>query len=122
MKSNTSKYRYDRVTMGILMSDFAFSKDSAAPGDLFPDFKVASTDGETILKERFLGKRPLLVVFGSATCPMTASSIESLKRLYARFGNRVAFVTLNVREAHPAENTTQPRSSEQKLEHARRLK
>ncbi len=58
MKSNTSKYRYDRVTMGILMSDFAFNKGSAAPGDLFPDFKVASTDGGVIAKEQFLGKRP----------------------------------------------------------------
>ena len=42
MKSNTSKYRYDRVTMGILMTDFAFSKGSAAPGDLFPIFNIAS--------------------------------------------------------------------------------
>ncbi len=122
MKPNTSKYRYNRVTMGILMSDFAFSKGSAASGDLFPDFKVASTDGDVIAKEHFLGKRPLLVVFGSATCPMTASSIESLKRLHAEFGDRVTFVTLNVREAHPAENMPQPRIFEQKLEHARRLK
>ena len=36
MKSNESKYRYDRVTMGILMSDFAFSKGSAEPGVPFP--------------------------------------------------------------------------------------
>ncbi len=48
MKLDASKYRYDRVTTGILMSDFAFSKGSAAPGDLFPDFEVASTDGMTI--------------------------------------------------------------------------
>ncbi len=54
MKSNTSKYRYDRVTMGILMSDFAFSKGSAAPRDQFPNFKVASTDGKVIAKEHFL--------------------------------------------------------------------
>ena len=119
---NTADYRYDRVTMRILMSDFAFSKGSAAPGDLFPNFKVASTDGEMIAKEHFLGQRPLLVVFGSATCPMTASSIESLKRLHVQFGDRVTFVTLNVREAHPAENVAQPRTFEQKLEHARRLK
>jgi len=122
VKSSTSKYRYDRVTMGILMSDFAFSKDSAAPGDQFPNFQVASTDGEMIAKEHFLGKRPLLVVFGSTTCPMTVSSIESLKRLHKQFGDRVSFVTLNVREAHPAENMPQPRTFEQKLEHARRLK
>ncbi len=37
--------------MGILMSDFAFNKGSAAPGDLFPDFKIASTD-ETVTQLR----------------------------------------------------------------------
>jgi len=41
MKPNTSKYRYDRVTMGILMSDFAFSKGGTEPGDLFPHFELA---------------------------------------------------------------------------------
>ena len=53
---------------------------------------------------------------------MTASSIEPLKRLHAQFGDRVTFVTLNVREAHPAENMAQPGTLEQKLKHARRLK
>jgi hypothetical protein len=53
---------------------------------------------------------------------MTASSIASLKRLHTQFADRVAFVTLNVREAHPAENVAQPHTFEQKLEHARRLK
>ncbi len=51
MKPNASTYRYERVTMGILMSDFAFNKGSAAPGDLFPDFKIASTD-ETVTQLR----------------------------------------------------------------------
>ena len=53
MKSNTSKYRYDRVTMGILMSDFAFSKGGTEPGDLFPNFELAATDGEVIAREHF---------------------------------------------------------------------
>ena len=35
MKPNAANYRYDRVTMGILMSDFAFSKGSAAPETCF---------------------------------------------------------------------------------------
>ncbi len=122
MKSNTADYRYDRVTMEILMSDFSFSKGSAEPGGPFPDFKVVSTDGDVISKEDFQGKCPLVMVFGSATCPMTVSSIESLKKLYARFGDQVTFITLNVREAHPAENMPQPRTLAQKQEHARRLK
>ena len=50
---------------------------------------------------------------------MTASAIPSLKRLYSEFGERITFVMLNVREAHPGGNYPQPETYEEKLEHAR---
>ncbi len=53
--------------------------------------------------------------------PLTASSIEPLKRLHQEFGRDIGFVTVNVREAHPGENYRQPMNYEQKLEHARDL-
>jgi len=49
---------------------------------------------------------------------MTASAGPVLKRLYASYGNRVAFVTLYVREAHPGGRYPQPQTFEEKLEHA----
>lgn len=53
---------------------------------------------------------------------MTASAGPALKNLHVEFGDRVAFVTLYVREAHPGENYPQPETFEQKLEHARAYK
>src|SRR5919197_420049 len=53
---------------------------------------------------------------------MTASAVPALKQLYAEFGDRMAFAVLYVREAHPGERYPQPRSFEQKLEHARAFK
>ena len=50
---------------------------------------------------------------------MTASAGPVLKRLYQEFGDRVAFGTLYVREAHPGERYPQPETLEQKLAHAR---
>jgi hypothetical protein len=50
---------------------------------------------------------------------MTASAGPALKRLYADFRDRVAFVTLYVREAHPGERYPQPETFESKLAHAR---
>lgn len=50
---------------------------------------------------------------------MTASAGPVLKRLHEEFGDRVAFVTLYTREAHPGERYPQPDTFEQKLEHAR---
>jgi hypothetical protein len=59
---------------------------------------------------------------GSVTCPMTADAETMLKRLYARFADRVAFVTLYVREAHPGDQYPQPDTCDQKLRHARELR
>lgn len=52
---------------------------------------------------------------------MTASASLVLKRLFAEFGDRVAFATLYVREAHPGDRYPQPTSFERKLQHARDL-
>lgn len=64
----------------------------------------------------------MLLVTGSYTCPMTASSDPMLKRLHARFGGRIEFVLLHVREAHPGERFDQVDEAEQKRQHARALK
>lgn len=50
---------------------------------------------------------------------MTASAGPALTQLHREFGDRVAFVTLYVREAHPGERYPQPDTLEKKLEHAR---
>lgn len=50
---------------------------------------------------------------------MTASAGPALKRLHREFGDRVAFVTLYVREAHPGEHYPQAKTDQEKLAHAR---
>lgn len=114
-------YLYDHVTSKVLGEDLDFSDDAPGPGDRLPDFDLPTATGKRVRSADFVGHEPLLVVFGSFTCPMTASSVPSLKRLYARFGNRIVFLMVYVREAHPGENFPQPRTLEQKLEHARAL-
>ncbi len=84
-----------------------------------PDFDLPTTDGDRIRKGDFLGRRPLLLTLASITCPMALSAVPELKRLHARFGGQVEFVTLYVREAHPGERYPQPDTMEQKLAHAR---
>lgn len=50
---------------------------------------------------------------------MTKSAREALHRLHAAYGDRIRFVTLYVREAHPGDNYPQPDTFERKLTHAR---
>ncbi len=115
---DSSDYRYRHVTMGVLLDDFRFGKSALKAGDPFPDFDIPTTDGGRIRRSDFIGRKPLLLVFGSVTCPMTVSSIPPLKQLHAEFGDRVGFVMLGVREAHPAETYEQPQTLEQKRRHA----
>lgn len=87
-----------------------------------PDFDLPTVDGDRIGKSDFVGRTPVLLTMGSVTCPMTAAADPALKRLHAEFGDRVAFVTLYVREAHPGDQYPQPEEFQRKVTHARDLK
>lgn len=50
---------------------------------------------------------------------MTKSAGPALRRLHERLGDRVRFVSLYVREAHPGARYPQPDTIERKLQHAR---
>lgn len=50
---------------------------------------------------------------------MTASAGPALRQFHHEFGDRVRFVTLYVREAHPGEVYPQPDTFERKMRHAR---
>jgi len=117
-----NEYRYKRFTTGLLLRDLRFRKGAAEPGDTLPDFELITTDGSSLVNENVFGDRPVLFIFGSMTCPMTASSAPSIQDLYDEFGDQVQFILMYVREAHPGELFTQPESIEDKLESARALK
>ncbi len=119
---NGDGYRFTRLTPKVLMSDFRFKKMAPRAGDRLPELELVTTRGETIKTTDHVGSKPLLLIVGSVTCPMTASSMPPLKRLHAEFGETIAFLMVNVREAHPAEHYPQPETAEDKLAHARALK
>jgi thiol-disulfide isomerase/thioredoxin len=117
-----SSYRYKRFTTSLLFRDLRFRKDAARPGDLFPSFELVTTCSDRLDNGNVFRDKPVLFIFGSMTCPMTASAAPSVQELYDEFGDRVDFIMLYVREAHPGENYRQAESMEEKLEHSRSLK
>jgi len=116
------EYRYKNFTTKLLFRDLRFNKNAPKAGENIPDFILTTTAGDQVKKDDFVGTKPLLLIFGSLTCPMTASAMPIIKRLHGKFGDKVAFVLLNVREAHPGEHVPQPENMETKLENARKLK
>jgi len=117
-----NEYRYKRFTMGLLFRDLRFAGNAAGPGDSLPSFEIITTDGNRLVNSDIFNDRPVLFIFGSMTCPMTASSAPSLHNLYDEFGVRLRFIMLYVREAHPGENYSQSESMDDKIESARALK
>ncbi len=121
--SNTvDGYRYERFTTSLLFRDLRFGENAAGPGDSFPSFELVTTNGDRLVNHDVFGDKPMLVIFGSMTCPMTASAAPSVQHLYDEFGDRVKFIMLYVREAHPGEQISQAETMEEKVAHAKTLK
>ncbi|SMR70845.1 Iodothyronine deiodinase [Aliiroseovarius halocynthiae] len=120
--SGTSRdtYTYDTFTTGLILEDLRFKSTDPAPGDRVPDFDLEFINGARLRSDN-LGGKPLLLVFGSRTCPVTVSARQPLADLHHKFGDRVRFVLVNTREAHPGEHIPQPKTSSQKREHATKL-
>jgi len=83
-----------------------------------PDFDLPTTDGGRVRKRDFRGTSPLLVTLACLTSPATASAAPALRRLHRDYGERIAFLTVYVRETHPGEKIPQPPTAEWKLRHA----
>lgn len=119
--TRNSEYRYTRFTTGLLFRDLRFASGSAKAGDAFPASNLITTHGNTLTPDNIFDDKPVLFIFGSMSCPMTASAAPRLDELFDEFGNRVTFVMLYVREAHPGEHIDQAETIEEKLAHAREL-
>src|ERR671935_497191 len=114
------EYRYPHFQRELLFEDMNW-RGGPKPGERMPDFDLATADGGRIRKGDLAGK-PWLLSFGSVTCPMTADANPKLKHLYDEFADRVQFILLYVREAHPGDRYPQADTIEQKLRYARELK
>lgn len=117
-------YRYDRPRFyPDMLHDMFIGRHEAAPGDLVGDFVLLTTGGRRIDRRSFAESgRPMLVVFGSRTCPVTESAVEGLAQLHLKYGRRIRFVLVNVREAHPGARIPQPRTFDEKWRRAYDLK
>jgi hypothetical protein len=121
-KDTGRRYRFERLTLPIILRDLYFNKDDPGPGDRVPEFDLPTVDGGRFRSRDFAEIGPVLLIVGSSTCPMTDSAAPGLNELHLRFGDRVRFVMVNVREAHPGQTFPQPRTFGAKITHAERLR
>jgi tetratricopeptide (TPR) repeat protein len=66
-----------------------------------PDFELGDASGKNVVRlSDFRNKSPVVLVFGSYTCPNFRASADALNALYQRYGREAAFFTVYIREAH----------------------
>jgi hypothetical protein len=114
-------YRFESFRTSLLLDDMWYRSTDPGPGDTVPSFDLPTLDGGRFRSDD-LGPRPVLLVFGSRTCPITESAGPRLVALHRQFGDRVRFVFVNTREAHPGDVIGQPQTFEDKRLHAEQLR
>lgn len=120
--TSPQSYQYDHLRRHVLMEDMSFGDQAPRPGERIPRFELPLADGGRFDSHDAGRRKPLLIVTGSLSCPMTASSNPLVKEMAEEFGQDVDFLMLMVREAHPGEDLEQADSLERKRELARRLR
>lgn len=72
---------------------------------LAPDFELADAAAKKRVRlSDFHGKTPVVLVFGSYTCPNFRASAGALNALYQHYGRQAPFFLVYIREAHAADN------------------
>ncbi|MBV8864747.1 MAG: tetratricopeptide repeat protein [Acidobacteriaceae bacterium] len=83
---------------------------------LAPDFKlVNASSGKEVRLRDFRGKRPVVIVFGSYSCPNFRSSANALTSMYRRHGSQIAFLLIYIREAHAAGDWQSTRNQREEI-------
>lgn len=74
--------------------------ESPLVGRLAPDVELRGPDGRAQRLSQLRG-RPVLLAFGSFTCPQFRHGAPLINTLYERYRDRVEFRLVYIREAHP---------------------
>lgn len=75
------------------------------PGQIAPDFTLSDVNsGRPVALKQLRQSKPVVIVFGSYTCPKLRSSASALQEMHTRFRDQVRFVFVYIHEAHTDAN------------------
>jgi Flp pilus assembly protein TadD/peroxiredoxin len=82
-----------------------------------PDFTLSQLHSPNSIRlQNFRGKSPVVLVFGSYTCPNFRAAARDLDRLYAAYGQQAPFLLVYIREAHTSDNWQSTRNEREHVD------
>lgn len=81
--------------------DYVGRDRGVTPGDTAVGGTVYSIDGEAVSFSELWADGPVVVEFGSITCPIFLEKTDGMDALAEEYADEVSFAVLYVREAHP---------------------
>lgn len=95
----------ERATVSRLEREAAAKEEGPRINALAPDFELPEVGQKRQVRlSSFRGKTPVVLVFGSYSCPNFRSAADSLNALSLRYGRQVPFFLVYIREAHATDN------------------
>ncbi len=95
----TADANHERATAKLLRRE---AEPAPHVGDLAPDFALPDAiSSQPTRLSQFRGRRPVVLVLGSYSCPNLRSAAATLQDAYRNYHERVAFLLVYIREAHP---------------------
>ncbi|MHC4786023.1 MAG: TlpA family protein disulfide reductase [Planctomycetota bacterium] len=84
-------------------------------GDEAPAFELRDLEGNTVSLASLRGK-PVVLEFGSYTCPVFRRRVEKIEQLRRRFGDAVNWVLVYTKEAQPIDGRISPANTREGIE------
>lgn len=82
-------------------------------GDAATDFRLRTYDGDKeVMLSSFRNQKPVVLIFGSYSCPQFRGHIPALNQAYQRYKDRAEFLFVYIREAHPDEGGRIPENED----------
>jgi tetratricopeptide (TPR) repeat protein len=102
----------ERTQAQLLERAASTSDPGPKPNTPAPDFALPdATSGVITHLHDFRGKTPVVLVFGSYSCPNFRSSADALKAMHQSYGSRLPFLLIYIREAHGSDNWQSTRNT-----------
>ncbi len=92
----------ERLIRGFFLSELGSLQEGPGVGEAAPDFELSTQDGSKKIRLKdYLGKKPVVLVFGNFTCGPFRRTYPEFDEIGQRYKDRATFFGVYVREAHP---------------------